>query len=99
MPYVYYDELEDGMEAAEVKGVEEYNALEAQRTALQEQYDTLVTERDSLSKELMDAKTKFANAFLSSPQKMKQDNADDLRHEDVAMSYDQLFAERGRNAN
>lgn len=99
MPYVYYDELEDGMEEASVISTEEYNSLEEQRAALQEQYDTLVTERDSLSKELMDAKTKFANAFLSSPQKMKQDNADDLRREDVAMSYDQLFAERGRNAN
>ena len=41
MPYVYYDELEDGMEAADVTSVEEYNALEAQRAELQEQYDTL----------------------------------------------------------
>lgn len=99
MPYVYYDELEDGMEAAEVTSVEEYNALEAQRAELQEQYDTLVTERDSLSKELLDAKTKFANAFLSSPQKMKQENAADLKHEDEAMTYDKLFSGRSRNAN
>lgn len=99
MPYVYYDELEEGMEAAEVRGVDEYNALETRNAELQEQYDTLVTERDSLSKELLDAKTKFANAFLSSPQKMKQENAADLKHEDEAMTYDKLFSGRSRNAN
>ena len=108
MPYLYVDELPEGQEGADVRSVDEYYALEIERDTavgardeLQRAYDELSGERDSLAAELDDAKTKFANAFLSSPQKAKARQAEDMRSEDAApKTFDTLFKERNpSNAN
>ena len=107
MPYVYYDELPEGVEEARVRSEEEFSemqgALESATNArdeLQREYDALVGERDNLAGELDDAKRKFADSFLSSPQKMKRENREDLRSEDAVTSFSQLFRERNpENAN
>lgn len=82
MPYIFVEELEEGQEAAEVRSEEEYNTLQATlddvisaRDELQEANETLTAERDNLTSQLTEAKTKFANAFLSGTQpKQEQQN-------------------------
>lgn len=102
MPYVYVEELADGQEEADVRTAEEYSEMEAalnsmvnERDEFQRLYDETVTERDDLMSELDDAKRKFADSFLSSPQKMKRENREDMLSEDTVTTFEQLF--RGRN--
>lgn len=93
MPYVYMDELPDGMEEATVYSEEDYNGVTAQLEQLQ-------TERDNLASELDAAKTKFANAFLSSPQHAKQVQKQETKEEDMPSTFDTLFKGRNKyNAN
>lgn len=93
MPYVYMDELPDGMEEATVYSEEDYSGVAAQLEQAQ-------TERDNLARELDAAKTKFANAFLSSPQHAKQVQAQEVNEEDRPSTFDTLFAGRNKyNAN
>lgn len=93
MPYVYMDELPDGMEEATVYSEEDYNGVTAQLEQVQ-------TERDNLASELDAAKTKFANAFLSSPQHAKQVQKQETKEEDMPSTFDTLFKGRNKyNAN
>lgn len=102
MPYVFYDELPEGAEEADVRSASDYNAIEmerdtiiGERDALTRELDELRGERDNLASELDDAKRKFADSFLSSPGKMKRENERDLMTEDTVTSFKQLFD--GRN--
>lgn len=97
MPYVYMDELPDGMEEAIVYSEEDYNGVTAQLEQVQAESAELAIERDNLARELDAAKTKFANAFLSSPQHAKQVQK---QEEDMPSTFDTLFKGRNKhNAN
>lgn len=95
MPYVYVDELPDGMEEAIVYSEEDYNGVAAQLEQMQTENTELATERDSLASELDAAKTKFANAFLSSPRHAGQVQRQEAKEEDMPSTFDTLF--KGRN--
>lgn len=108
MPYIEVEELEEGQEAADVRSADEYNALEVERDTavgerdeLQRMYDELSGERDSLAAELDDAKRKFADSFLSSPERAKEMQRREMRSEESApKTFDTLFKERNPgNAN
>lgn len=105
MPYVFVEELAEGQEEADVLEATSYrelqtslDAMTAERDELQRSYDEAVSERDSLEQELGEAKTKFANAFLSSPQKAKNVAAGEVREQEKPMTFATLFAER-KNLN
>lgn len=57
--------------------------------------ERLRVERDDLAAKLDDAKRQFANAFLSSPEHARAVQADDVRKDGEAMTFEQLF--KGRN--
>lgn len=84
-----------------------YDALAQERDSIAEERDTIsgerdaiVSERDSLAAQLDDAKTKFANAFLSSPQRAKEVQREDSADDGRSYTFDELFAERNKyNAN
>lgn len=95
MPYVYMDELPDGMEEATVYSEEDYNGVAAQLERAQSENTELATERDNLARELDAAKTKFANAFLSSPQHAERAQKQETEEEDMPSTFDTLF--KGRN--
>lgn len=95
MPYVYMDELPDGMEEATVYSEEDYDGVAAELELARAENTELATERDNLARELDAAKTKFANAFLSSPQHAKRVQEQEVREEDRPSTFETLFA--GRN--
>lgn len=73
MPYIFVEELEEGQEAAEVYGKDEYDQLKADYDNLGKERDELSTSIESLGNEnkglqqsLDDAKKKFAQSFLDS---------------------------------
>lgn len=102
MPYVFVEELAEGQVEADVFDASAYNELQtslegmtAERDELQRNYDEAIGARDNLERELGEAKTKFANAFLSSPQKAKDTAAVDAKKQEKPMTFATLFA--GRN--
>lgn len=107
MPFVFVDELSEGQEEAEVYSPDEYNALMMERdTAIgraeefERQVSELTGERDSLMGELDDAKRKFADSFLSSPEHMKQTQRQEMREEERPSTFASLFKGRNKeNAN
>lgn len=94
------DEIPDGMEEATVYSEEDYNEVTANLERTQTENAELATERDNLARELDAAKTKFANAFLSSPQHAKQVQRQETKEEDMPSTFETLFAGRNKyNAN
>ena len=91
MPYVYMEELPDGMEEATVYSEEDYNGVTAKLEQAQTENTELATERDNLAKELDAAKTKFANAFLSSSRHAGQVQGQETKEEDMPSTFDTLF--------
>lgn len=100
MPYVYMDELGEGMVEADVVERDIADSIADERDAAVTERDSLLAANESLARELDDAKAKFANAFLSSPEKMKSNQADDAKEEGKIQSFDELFKGRNKyNAN
>lgn len=74
MPYIFREELGEGETAVEVYTPEQYNSvveerdnLITERDTLENNFNAVSAERDNLSTQLVEAKTKFADAFLNSP--------------------------------
>lgn len=101
MPYIFVEELTDEQEAADVVSREEYEAIIQERDnavsekeTLQTNLDETIVDRDRLSEELNSAKTKFANAFLSSPQHAKDVQKSEMAEEETPKTFRTLFEER-----
>lgn len=114
MPYVFKEELAEGETAAEVFSLDEkkdmqdrIDELELQALESEDGLNSLRAERDELAgqletvkKSLDDAKKKFANAFLSSPQQAKSSQGDDVKKDSKgAVTLSQLFNERTQHAD
>lgn len=102
MPYVFKEVLDEGDVEADVfeaSAVEELQSriedLEGEAARTLEEATALKVERDDLRGQLDDAKRKFADAFLSSPERAKGVQADDISKDSQPMTFEQLF--RGRN--
>ena len=85
------DMLQQSVDALE----QERDDLAEERDNLAGERDAIASERDSLAAQLDDAKTKFADAFLSSPQRAKEVQREDAAGEGRTYTFDELFA--GRN--
>lgn len=100
MPYVFMEELGEGMEEADVVDRDAYTTLETERDVLQLERDEANGKVESLKAELESAKTKFADAFLTTPERMKSVQASDIAEDSVPQTFDALFAGRNKhNAN
>ena len=85
------DMLQQSVDALE----QERDDLAEERDNLAGERDAIASERDSLAAQLDDAKTKFADAFLSSPQRAKEVLREDTADDGRTYTFDELFA--GRN--
>lgn len=98
MPYIFKEELDEGDEAVEVYTPDQYNAiieerdnLITERDTLTNSYNQMASERDNLSIQLVEAKTKFADAFLSKPKPEPPAPPDPVKSYDKIDSFDTLF--------
>ena len=64
MPYVYYDELPEGMEAAEVVEQANYDALANELAGAISQRDEALDRLEKSQRETRDAKAKYASLVL-----------------------------------
>lgn len=72
MPYVYYDELPEGVEEADVVTREDYDTLVAERDSVIEQRDDALTQIQEANKEVREVKAKYADTILSANRKSTQ---------------------------
>lgn len=101
MPYVYVDEVDEGSEAAEVIGLDEFRNVSEEVERLNVEIDELVTDRNSLAErnerlatELDDAKRRFADAFLTTPERIKSETATEVVEESEPVTFESLFEQR-----
>ena len=64
MPYVFYDELPEGLEAADVVSHEHYDTLAEELAATVEQRDQALETLETSRRETREAKAKYAKLIL-----------------------------------
>lgn len=64
MPYVYYEELPEGAEAAEVVSQEHYDALAEELAGAMEQREEALTQIEEAQRAAREVKAKYAQMIL-----------------------------------
>ena len=75
MPYVYYEELPDGLEEAEAVSREDFESVATEYETLSKQRDELAGTVESLTKDLDRERAKYAQLVLDSANRTKRDSA------------------------
>lgn len=90
MPYVYYDELPEGLEEADVVSQEHYDALAEELAASNNQRDEALKQIEEARRESREAKAKYAQAILDGKPEPKPDPKPEQRVKGTTIS--DLFA-------
>ena len=91
MAYVWVDEPEEGADVRDVVEREDYDQIVTERDGLIEQRDTLITRAETAEQGWRDARNKYADAFITSPQRMKEDQNRDVSEDGRASTFAELF--------
>lgn len=92
MPYVWYDELPEGLEAAEAVAQDHYDALADELAGVTEQRDEALTRLEESRKETRAAKSKYADLILGSNKDTKKEPEDTKRDMPKGTRISDLFA-------
>jgi hypothetical protein len=92
MPYVYYDELPDGLEAADVVSQEHYDALADELAASNGQRDEALTQIEEARKEAREARAKYAQAILDGKNRQEPEHEDEPDTKSKGTTIADLFA-------
>lgn len=97
MPYIFKDELEDGEIPADVVERENYDAIITERDELITQRDRLIERAETAEKGWRDAKNKYADAFITNSERIKQDQRNDVTGDGRIQTFDELWQGRGKH--
>lgn len=92
MPYVYYDELPDGLEAADVVSQEHYDALADELAASNGQRDEALEQIEEARREAREARAKYAQMILDNKPKQEPDPKQDPQPKPTGATIASLFA-------
>ena len=92
MPYVYYDELPDGLEAADVVSQTSYDALAEELAASNGQRDEALTQIEEARREAREARAKYAQAILDGKNRQEPDTMDEPETRPKGATIASLFA-------
>lgn len=95
MPYVFHDVLMPDEIAADVVGKEEYDKVINERDNVIMQRDEALVQISGLEDALRLSKQKYADTFLSSPDRAKREQADDVKKDGRICSFGELFNMKG----
>lgn len=95
MPYMFVEEVPEGHEVADVYERADYDAVVAERDSAIEQRDTALGQIGSLEARLRESQAKYADAFLTSPARMKQQQRKDVMDDGKVRSFEELFSMKG----
>ena len=94
MPYIFVEEIEEGVEYADVVSAEDYSTLQASFEDLVMQRDAAIERAEAGEAEAKRMKDKYASRFLTTAAQAKEDLKDDIERDSGPRSFVELFAER-----
>lgn len=96
MPYIYRDELHEGEVGVDVFSKDDYDKILNERDEVIIQRDNALGQISQLENALRESKKKYADTFLSSPERAKNDLKDDTQKDSRASSFEELFNMKGK---
>lgn len=94
MPYIYKEILDEGEVEADVVERSEYDAVIQDRDELMVQRDDAITRAEDAERGWEEARNKYADAFLTSPARVKREQEENVKLDGVVRSYNDLFTNR-----
>lgn len=94
MPYIYKELLEEEEVEADVVTREDYDAVLQERDQLITQRDDAISRAETAEAGWKEAKNKYADAFLTSPARVKQEQASDVKRDRLPQTFEELFSKR-----
>ena len=94
MPYVFKEILEDEDVAADVVERAEYDTVIEERDHLMIQRDEAIERAEVAEKGWEESRNKYADAFLTSPARVKREQSDDVKRDRLPQSFNELFDNR-----
>lgn len=94
MPYVFYEELPEGVEEVDVVPRADYDTLVEERDSTIQQRDDALAQIEEARKEVRDVKAKYADTILSANKKPTQQPKPEPKKSKptLAMSTSELFS-------
>lgn len=94
MPYVFKEVLDDEEVEADVVTRDEYDVAIRERDELMTQRDDAITRAETAEAGWQEARNKYADAFLTSPARVKQEQAADAKRDGTPQTFAELFASK-----
>lgn len=94
MPYVFKEVLDEEEVEADVVTREDYDAVIAEKDEIMTQRDDAITRAETAEAGWAEARNKYADAFLSSPARAKEEQAKNVKKDSTVTSFSQLFEQR-----
>lgn len=94
MPYVFKETLENEEVEADVVTREDYDAIIQERDQLMTQRDEAISRAETAEAGWAESRNKYADAFLTSPARVKEEQSKDVKRDRLPQTYQQLFERR-----
>lgn len=97
MAYIWKEDgdLVEGDDVREVVERADYDALVTERDGLVEQRDTLIERVETAERGWEEARNRYADAFITSPARVKKYQDRDVREDGKPRTYSDLFKTKG----
>ena len=94
MPYYFYEEELEGYEAADVVERSEHDAVIKELDEVRTQRDAAISRAEAAEAGWAEAKEKYANAFLTTPARIKKEMEEHVKEDGRPKTYAELFGMR-----
>ena len=94
MPFVFKEVLEDEEVEADVVTREDYDAVIQERDQLMTQRDEAIGRAEVAEAGWAESRNKYADAFLTSPARVKREQSSDVKRDRLPQTFDELFQRR-----
>ena len=94
MPYIFKDVLDEEEVEADVVERSQYDAVIQERDQLMTQRDEAIVRAETAEKGWEESRNKYADAFLTSPARVKKEQEDNVKKDGVVSSFRELFDSR-----
>ena len=92
MPYVFKEVLDEDEIEAEVVSREDYDAVLKDRDEILTQRDEAITRAETAEAGWAESRNKYADAFLTSPARVKREQAENVKKDGTPHTFAELFA-------
>ena len=94
MPYVFKEVLTDEDVEADVVERVDYDTIIQERDQLMTQRDEAISRAEIAEKGWEESRNKYADAFLTSPARVKKEQSSDVKRDRLPQTFNELFQRR-----